>query len=153
MHYLPTPLPARSVGAAARFLVELPAAATSWGQAFRRFRPHVVHVQCFGPNGVYAARLARLTRTPLIVSSHGETFMDDHAAFEHSALLRGALDRALHGACRVTGCSQVVLDDLATGSASRTERWCRTASISAVPLSSRRPAGAHGVSLWAGWSG
>jgi glycosyltransferase involved in cell wall biosynthesis len=109
---LPTPLPARAIGALARFGIELPAALNAWVHAHRSFRPDLLHVQCFGPNGVYALALSRLTRTPLVVSSHGETFMDDHHVFEKSALLRRALREAGHRAAAVTACSRMVADDL-----------------------------------------
>ena len=112
VRYLPTPLPARSLRAVLRFLRALPAAARAWWRAYRAFAPSVLHVQCFGPNGLYAVLLAHLTRTPLVVTSHGETFMDDHDVFDQSALIRTGMRRALHSADAVTGCSQVVLDDL-----------------------------------------
>jgi glycosyltransferase involved in cell wall biosynthesis len=114
VHYLPTPLPARSTGALLRFVSAAPAAAVAWWRVFRRFRPDVLHVQCFGPNGLYALALGRVTRTPLVISTHGETFADDHGVFEESALLRAGLRRALGSAAVVTGCSQFVLDDLRT---------------------------------------
>ena len=110
--YLPTPLPARSLRAVLRFLLALPAAARAWWRAYRDFAPSVLHVQCFGPNGLYAVLLADLTRTPLVVTSHGETFADDHRVFDQSALIRTGMRRALRSADVVTGCSQVVLDDL-----------------------------------------
>lgn len=72
-----------------------------------------MNVQCFGPNGIYGLALAKLTRTPLVVSSHGETFMDEHGAFDQSALLRASLRRAL-GSSVVTACSDVVAHDLRT---------------------------------------
>lgn len=113
VHYLATPLPNRSPAGIARFAAAAPRALWSWVAQHRAFRPQVLHVQCFGPNGVYALALHHLTRTPLVVSSHGETFADDHNAFEHSGLLRTGLTRALRSAAAVTGCSQFVLDDLA----------------------------------------
>jgi len=111
--YLPTPLPARSVAGLRRLLGQGPSAAAAWLRAHRSFRPDVLHVQCFGPNGTYATVLAGATRTPLVISSHGETFADDHAIFDRSELSRRALGRAMRQACAVTGCSQVVLTDLA----------------------------------------
>lgn len=113
VRYLPTPLPAASPGAVLRFIRAFRPAWRLWRAAFDDFRPEVLHVQCFGPNGVYALALHHRTRTPMIVSSHGETFADDHAAFEESAQLRWALAGALRRAHAVTGCSQYVLDDLA----------------------------------------
>jgi glycogen(starch) synthase len=112
VRYLPTPLPARGVGAVLRFLLRLPSAVLAWGRAYRDARPALLHVQCFGPNGLYAVALARFTGAHLVVSSHGETFADDHAVFDESALLRGGLRVAISRADRVTGCSTVVLDDL-----------------------------------------
>ena len=111
--YLPTPLPARSMAGVRRLLGQGPSAAAAWLRAHRSFRPDVLHVQCFGPNGTYATVLAGATRTPLVISSHGETFADDHAIFDRSELSRRALGRAMRQACAVTGCSQVVLTDLA----------------------------------------
>ncbi len=112
VRYLPTPQPSSRPGDVARFALAAPRAALAWGRAFRAFRPDVLHVQCFGPNGTYALGLRTLTRTPLVVSSHGETFADDHAVFEHSRLLRAALERSIGVAGAVTGCSRVVADDL-----------------------------------------
>ncbi len=111
VRHLPTPLPARSIPALARFLVSAPRAWAAWRSAHREFTPGVLHVQCFGPNGLYAAALSRLTRSPLVVSSHGETTGDDHDVFTQSALLRAGLRRAVRHAA-VTGCSEPVLDDL-----------------------------------------
>lgn len=112
--YLSTPLPARSAGALARLAVATPAAVRAWRRAYREFRPDVLHVHCFGPNGIYALILHRLTGTPLVVTSHGETFADDHGAFAQSALLRRALRRSLSRAEAVTAPSRYVLDDLRT---------------------------------------
>ncbi len=112
VRYLPTPQPSSRPGDVARFALAAPGAARAWGSAYRAFRPDVLHVQCFGPNGAYALALRTLTRTPLVVSSHGETFADDHAVFERSRLLRAALERSVAVAGAVTGCSRVVADDL-----------------------------------------
>lgn len=112
VHYLATPLPARELRSLGRFALSLPRAAREWWRAHRDCRPDLLHVQCFGPNGVYALVLHLLTGTPLVVTSHGETFADDHGAFEGSALLRGTLRQAISSASLVTGPSQFVLDDL-----------------------------------------
>lgn len=112
VHYLATPLPAGTPRGLLRFAFQLPHALWQWGQAFRRFRPEVLHVQCFGPNGIYALLLHHLTRAPLVVSAHGETFMDEHDVFNKSWLLRRGLERALRDASAVTGCSTLVLEDL-----------------------------------------
>jgi glycogen(starch) synthase len=112
VRYLPTPLPARSPRAAARAAVSVPRAWLAWRRAQRRLRPDVLHVQCFGPNGVYALGLHRRTGVPLVITSHGETFADDHDIFGRSALMGAALRRALADASAVTGCSSLVLADL-----------------------------------------
>jgi glycogen(starch) synthase len=77
------------------------------------FRPDVLHVQCFGPNGVYATALSRSTGIPLVVSLQGETAMDDHDIFERSHTMRVALRAGLRRAAAVTGCSRFTLDDAA----------------------------------------
>ncbi|MEV1128802.1 glycosyltransferase family 4 protein [Agromyces sp. NPDC049794] len=112
VRYLPTPLPATSPGAALRFLVRLPSAWRRWAHAVRQFRPDLVHVHCFGPNGAYALALSRRFRLPLFITSHGETVADDHSVFARSALLRWALRRGLSVAAQVTAPSQFVIDDL-----------------------------------------
>lgn len=111
VRYLSTPLPARSTKAMGSFALHAPRALASWLSAYAAFRPDVINIQCFGPNGVYGFALARLTRTPLVVSSHGETFMDEHGVFDRSALLRGSLIRAV-GSSAVTACSSLVAEDL-----------------------------------------
>lgn len=112
VHYLPAPLPARSGRALLRYAADFPYAWRRWVTAHREFQPDVLHVQCFGPNGLYALGLHHRFGTPLVVSSHGETFADDHAVFDRSALLRAGMRRSLTRASVVTGCSRYVLDDL-----------------------------------------
>lgn len=109
---LPAPLPAMNPRSILGFARSVPAAWRAWAAAVRTFRPELLHVQCFGPNGVYALALSRRFGIPLAVSSHGETFMDEDAVFEHSVTLRAALRRALSRAAFVTGCSEYTLADL-----------------------------------------
>ncbi|MFD6163565.1 glycosyltransferase family 4 protein [Oerskovia sp. NPDC060287] len=113
VRYLPTPQPSRGARGVLSFAVRWPAAAWRWSRAYRSLRPDVLHVQCFGPNGVYATALGRLTRTPLVVSSHGETFADDHDALGTSWWMRTWFGAALTRADAVTGCSTIVTEDLA----------------------------------------
>jgi glycosyltransferase involved in cell wall biosynthesis len=107
----PMPLPATSLSAVSH------ATTTGWRtmRSLRRavsiFRPDVLHVQCFGPNGAYATALARLCRVPLVVTLQGETLMDDADIFETSQVLRSALRAGLRTAAAVTACSQFTLDD------------------------------------------
>lgn len=111
---LPAPLPAMRARSLVGFARAVPDAWRAWTDAVRAFRPEVLHIQCFGPNGVYALALSRRLGIPLAVSSHGETFMDEDAVFEHSVTLRTALRRALSRAAFVTGCSEYTLADLRT---------------------------------------
>lgn len=111
VRYLPTPLPARRIANLVRFGLTAPWAFAQWFRAARRFRPDVLHVHCFGPNGPYAMALSRVLRRPLVVTSHGETFADENDVFGRSALLRAALARACRAAT-VTGVSTLVADDL-----------------------------------------
>jgi len=112
VRYLPTPLPARRATALLSFLVRMPSAWHSWQRALDEFRPQLLHVHCFGPNGIYARALHRRARTPLAVTSHGETFMDDQGIYQRSALLRRELTRAVREAVLVTAPTEFTLADL-----------------------------------------
>jgi glycogen(starch) synthase len=80
-------------------------------RAAEEFRPDVLHVQCFGPNGAYATALSRWRRIPLVVTLQGETVMDDADIYQESHTLRAALRAGLRQASAVTGCSRFTLDD------------------------------------------
>ena len=80
-------------------------------RAAREFRPDVLHVQCFGPNGIYATGVSRLTGIPLVISLQGETRMDDTDIFEVSSTLRFGLRSGIRRASVVTGCSGFTLLD------------------------------------------
>lgn len=112
VRYLKTPLPGRKPSDLVHFVRRGPRAWAAWNRAFRELEPDVLHVHCFGPNGVYAELLARRRRAPLIVTSHGETMGDDDGVFAHSSLFRSALRRSLQAASVVTAPSRFVLDDL-----------------------------------------
>jgi glycosyltransferase involved in cell wall biosynthesis len=112
VRYLTTPLPARRLANATRFLFTAPVAWVRWRRALRQFRPDVLVVQCFGPNGVYALGLHRRSGIPLVVVSHGETRGDDDGAFAQSALLRRSLRESLTRASAIAAPSHYVLVDL-----------------------------------------
>ncbi|GAB3630734.1 hypothetical protein GCM10027421_00870 [Microbacterium shaanxiense] len=112
MRYLPTPLPARSAADLGRFASRAPGALSKWSRAVREFRPDVLSVQCFGPNGLYALGVHRRYRVPLVVTSHGETLGDDTGVHARSALLRKGLRDAIAAASAVTAPSEYVLADL-----------------------------------------
>lgn len=112
VRYLPTPLPSGSPGGVGRFLAAFPAAWRRWAHARAEFRPDLLHVHCFGPNGVYALGMHRRFRLPLVVTSHGETVADDSAVYTRSAVLRTGLRRSLAAATAVTAPSAFVIDEL-----------------------------------------
>ncbi len=98
-----------------RSLVGFPFAARSdmaaLTSAARKFRPDIVHVQCFSGNGAYATAVSYLTGVPLVVTLQGETVMDDQDIYDHSAILRTCLRLGLRRAAAVTGCSAFTLED------------------------------------------
>ena len=108
---LPIPMPARNAGSLTRFVGAYLPARSDWRRQIDRFQPDVVNVHCFGPNGIYANLAARSASVPLVLSLHGETFMDDGGVFETSTIMKRGLRKALGRAALVTGCSQVTLDD------------------------------------------
>lgn len=108
---LPMPLPATNWSALHRSATTGVRTLFSLRDAVAAFRPDVLHVQCFGPNGAYAAALSRLTGLPLVVTLQGETLMDDADIFESSRTLRASLRHGLSRAAAVTACSRSTLDD------------------------------------------
>lgn len=108
LRMLPCPLPSRSIRGVARFAWRTVPAWFAWRRAFRLDRPDVVHVHCFGPNGVYATHFAGTRR--LVYSHHGETFMD--SIFDRSRLLGTRLTRMLNRADAVSSCSAFSARDL-----------------------------------------
>jgi phosphatidylinositol alpha-mannosyltransferase/D-inositol-3-phosphate glycosyltransferase len=108
---LPMPLPATNWPAIRRSTTTGPRTLVSLRSAVAAFRPDVLHVQCFGPNGTYATALSRVTGIPLVVTLQGETMMDDTDIFEESRSLRTSLRLALRRAAAVTACSAFTLAD------------------------------------------
>jgi hypothetical protein len=87
---LPMPLPATNWSAIRRTSTVGTRTLFSLRTAVAAFRPNVLHVQCFGPNGAYATALSRSTGVPLIVTLQGETLMDDADIFDTSRVLRAS---------------------------------------------------------------
>ena len=108
---LPLPLPATNWSSMLRAATTGPRTLFSLRNAADAFRPDVLHVQCFGPNGAYATALARLTRLPLVITLQGETMMDDTDIFEVSKVLRASLRSGIRRAAAVTACSAFTLAD------------------------------------------
>ena len=112
IRYLPTPLPSGSISGMFRFARSSMGARRAWRSALEDDRPDIINIQCFGPNGVYAANLAHRFSLPLVYSAHGETFMDSDRIFDRSWVLRTELGRSLRRASRVTACSAYAAHDL-----------------------------------------
>jgi glycosyltransferase involved in cell wall biosynthesis len=108
---LPLPLPATNWSALWRMAVTGSRTLFALRSAVAAFRPDVLHVQCYGPNGAYATVLSRLTGIPLVLTLQGETVMDDSDIFEVSRALRSSLRSGLRSAAAVTGCSAFTLAD------------------------------------------
>jgi glycosyltransferase involved in cell wall biosynthesis len=108
---LPMPLPATNWSAIHRTATTGLRSLFSLRSAVAAFRPDVLHVQCFGPNGAYAVPLSRLTGLPLVITLQGETLMDDADIFDTSRVLRHALRTGIRHAAAVTGCSAFTLAD------------------------------------------
>ena len=108
---LPMPLPATNLSAIHRSAVTGTRTLFSLRSAVAAFRPDILHVQCFGPNGAYAHALSRISGLPLVVTLQGETLMDDSDIFDASRVLRWSLRASLRTAAAVTGCSAFTLAD------------------------------------------
>lgn len=108
---IPLPLPATNASAVGRFALGAPESFGMLRRAVTEFRPDVLHVQCFGPNGIYATALAGVLRIPLVVTLQGETVMDDADIFDTSRVMQLGLRWALGHATAVTGCSRFTLAD------------------------------------------
>jgi glycogen(starch) synthase len=108
---LPMPLPATNWPALHRSATTGPRTLFSLRNAADAFRPDVLHVQCFGPNGAYATALSRVAGIPLVITLQGETMMDDADIFEESRVLRAALRAGIRRAGAVTACSTFTLAD------------------------------------------
>jgi glycogen(starch) synthase len=105
------PMPRAHPAALARFPGPAARALGALSRAAGQFRPDLLHVQCFGANGVYAAALAACRGLPLVVSLQGETVMDDHDIYLRSAALRAGLRLGVRRADAVTACSRFTLED------------------------------------------
>jgi glycogen(starch) synthase len=112
LRYLPCPLPARTPSSVAWTARRAPGALAAWLRAVRADRPDLLHVHCYGANGPWATAVGALVRRPVLLSAHGETFMDADHAFTRSALIRRSLTWSLSRSAAVTGCSSYVVAEL-----------------------------------------
>ncbi len=107
----PYTLPRADPSSLRPFALEGFATVRSMLRATREFRPDLLNVQCFGPNGAYATAVSTLTGVPLVISLQGETVMDDSDIYSISATMRLALRIGIRRARAITGCSGFTLRD------------------------------------------
>ena len=99
-------------------------------------QPDVVHVHCVAGQAVPLARYCRRHRVRLVVTTHGETAMDEGRAYQRSVLRRNALRMTAWQASELTACS----------------RWTRDHAASLAPAFARAHVVHNGVdvALWSG---
>lgn len=68
-------------------------------------RPDVVHVHCIAGQARHLAAYCREQEVRLVVTTHGETAMDEHEVFQRSAARRTDLRRVAHAADCLTAVS------------------------------------------------
>jgi glycosyltransferase involved in cell wall biosynthesis len=140
----PMPLPSSEAGALARFPVASTRSLLHLRRAVAAFGPDLLHVHCFGPNGIYATAVATLQRLPLVLTLHGETVMDDTDIFTRSSVMRTGIRWGLRRARVVTGCSAFTLAD------SQDRFGLDPAKSVVVPNGVDLSAGPDPVPAWAG---
>lgn len=95
----------------ARFLGRFPAELLAVTRLLKTLGTDIIHVQCVGPNGLYALGAARATGLPLVVTTQGERTMDAGRLYQKSLAANWTLRRLLRRADYVTACSGQTLDD------------------------------------------
>lgn len=109
---LPFELPSGSVRGVANFARQFPRDLNNVVLLVKRLRIDVLHVQCVGPNGLYALGASVRTGLPLVVTTQGERTMDAGRLYEKSRAANWVLRRLLRRADYVTACSEQTLDDI-----------------------------------------
>jgi len=107
----PFEMPRANPRGMARFLHQFPADLGAVTRLLRKLNTDIIHVQCVGPNGLYALAAARTTGLPLVVTTQGERTMDAGRLYQTSAAANWTLRRLLRRADYVTACSGQTLDD------------------------------------------
>jgi glycogen(starch) synthase len=72
----------------------------------------LLHVQCVGPNGLYALRVSKRMGLPLVVTTQGEITMDASRIYQRSRFLNTYLRRLCARAVVVTAVSHKTANDL-----------------------------------------
>jgi glycogen synthase len=105
-------LPAKKVFNVLRFFILFPIELFRFWYITKTFNPDIIHIQCNSGNLYYANIVSQITKTPLFITSQGETLMDATKIYQKSAFMRNTLIKGLKNAAYVTGCSQATIDDI-----------------------------------------
>lgn len=97
--------PRRSLAVMARFPFDVLRQLRTLGSLWRSNPPDLVHIQCPSLQTSFLTLMCLLKRVPLVVTSQGETKMDAHDVYGHSAYLRWSLRWAAARAAALTACS------------------------------------------------
>jgi glycosyltransferase involved in cell wall biosynthesis len=111
VHRFPFEMPNSSPLGMINFLKQFPSDLLSVLRTLSRNRIDIIHVQCIGPNGLYALAAKYLTNLPLVVTTQGERTMDAGHIYESSATMNWTMRNLFQCADFITACSQQTLDD------------------------------------------
>jgi len=104
-------MPRSSPSGMLHFLSSFPGDVSRVNKLLKSLGTDIIHVQCVGPNGLYALAANQLTGLPLVVTTQGERTMDAGRLYQTSAAANWTLKNLLRRADYVTACSQQTLDD------------------------------------------
>lgn len=108
----PFELPSGSLPGVINFARQFPRDLGQVTMLVKRLKIDILHVQCVGPNGLYALGASLRTHLPLVVTTQGERTMDAGKLYEKSHVANWTLRRLLARADYVTACSEQTLDDI-----------------------------------------
>jgi glycosyltransferase involved in cell wall biosynthesis len=97
--------PRRSLPAMAHYPLQLVQQLRALDKLWRTNPPDLVHIQCPSLQTPLLTLMCTLKRVPLVVTSQGETKMDAHDVYGHSAFMRWSLRWAAKRAAALTACS------------------------------------------------
>jgi len=105
-------LPAKKIFSIIRFFIFFPLEIIRLLLIVIRFKPSIINVHCASGNLYYATIVSKITKIPLLLSTHGETLMDASHIYQKSVFMRRSLRLGLKQANYVTACSEAILDDI-----------------------------------------
>ncbi|MDD5455797.1 MAG: glycosyltransferase [Candidatus Margulisbacteria bacterium] len=105
-------LPARKIYNMLRFAVFFPLEMSRLVWLYHKHKPDIIHIQCTSGHLHYLRILACMTKTPLLITTQGETVMDSTQIYQDSSFLRKVLRKGLKQADHVTACSKATLDEI-----------------------------------------